>query len=109
MESLISTIAFGTSVIGCTIWKKKHSSNIEHSNDLKSMKETRYPYSSSASPSSSHLIRHLSTSSKWSDYNEEEEFFIQDFPKVELHVVRKFLFASVIFERCFFLKDAEIF
>jgi hypothetical protein len=94
MEHLISTIAFGTSVIGCTMWKKqRYGYVLEYSNDENQMKQTQHSdlLSSSSIPSkSSRLIRHLSTNSKWSDYSEDDETFIQDFPKIELHVVRQF-------------------
>jgi len=32
------------------------------------------------------LLRHLSQNRKWRDYTDDDELFVQNFPKVELHV-----------------------
>jgi hypothetical protein len=91
MESLISTIAFGISaVVGYVGCMQQH----EQQCDKCKVTTNNNPTSASAihssaleAKSSSRLVRHLSTNSKWSEYSDDEESFIQDFPKVELHVV----------------------
>jgi hypothetical protein len=111
MESLISSIAFSSTVvlgyIGCKQrlqqvqlslqCDSKH--NDSNNNDKASVSTTRLSSSSSLSSSSQrlssfHLVRHLSSNSKWSEYSDDEESFVQDFPKVELHVVRANLFVT---------------
>ena len=90
MESLISAIAFGTSVvIGYTGCKQRVPLLLrcDRCDDRSSDKTTRHT-SSLSRASSFYLVRHLSSNSKWSEYSDGEESFIQDFPKVELHVVR---------------------
>ena len=93
MESLISAIAFGTSVAAGYVWGKRRlqqcdSSDDSTNEDKATISTTRHSSSSLSRSSSFHLVRHLSLNSKWSEYSDDEESFIQDFPKIELHVVR---------------------
>ena len=96
----MSAVAFGTSVVvGCRYsyirCKQQPDASggkcmtIDDCNlDESTISLTRHSSSSTSTLSSFHLVRHLSTNSKWSEYNDDHESFIQDFPKVELHVVR---------------------
>lgn len=79
-ESLTSIGAFGLTAVGTTAWKRRMQRGA-----LRRVRESTRKLEPSSS--SSRLIRHLSGYSDWSDYKEDEECFIQDFPKVELHVV----------------------
>lgn len=77
LDSLFgSVIAFGAIVGGVVAWKRQFGVDpvAENSSNTK------------ASPFP--LLRHLSTFSNWSDYSEDQERFIQEVPKIELHVVR---------------------
>lgn len=93
MESLISAISFGISVVVGYVGCMQHQQQCDKRNDVANNATTTSSALHSLSSvsleasSSSRLVRHLSTNSKWSEYSDEEESFIQDFPKVELHVV----------------------
>jgi hypothetical protein len=98
MESFFSAVAFGATALSATIWKKRLQYNHEgkwlNNSDSRTIPVLRSMYSSVSSSSasmqsssSSRLVRHLSAHSTWCDYSDTEEIFIQDFPKVELHVV----------------------
>lgn len=88
MESVISVFAFGSTAVCFTLWNKRHNNRRALLDDQTRPSLKSFASSSSSIQSSMHIIQHLSAFSGWADYGDDEEAFIQDFPKVELHVVR---------------------
>jgi adenosine deaminase len=70
---LLSVAAFGVTSWIAILWKRH---NVQEGMGNSERVEVQ----------SSRLVRYLSEHSDWSEYCDDDEFFIQDSPKVELHV-----------------------
>jgi hypothetical protein len=68
-ETFASASIFGISAYCVLAWKRQLNSTRRHHTSLHG------------------LVRHVSSYSDWSDFKLEDEQFIRDLPKVELHVV----------------------
>lgn len=87
-ESVVSFAAFAIPAFGLTIWKRrKHRRSSAQKQRLFDVRTAATTTAADSISTSSRLVQHLLSFTGWTDYNADEESFIRDFPKIELHVV----------------------
>jgi len=84
---VVSAATFSATVLLTTVWKKRRSRTITTSTTASATSILTSNKNKISSRRNFRLVRYLSEQhSSWSDYGDDDEGFIRDLPKIELHV-----------------------